>query len=137
MDTSSTAVEWILSEVLRHPDVMKKLQNEMERVVGRKRMVEESDLESLEYLDMVIKEGFRLHPVAQLLIPHESIEDCRVDDFHIRKGSRLLINVWAIGKDPNVWPEPDKFKPDRFLGCNIDLKGRDFQLLPVGSGRRS
>ncbi|KAL3339465.1 hypothetical protein AABB24_028196 [Solanum stoloniferum] len=137
MDTSSTAVEWILSEVLRHPDVMKKLQNEMERVVGRNRMVEEMDLESLEYLDMVIKEGFRLHPVAPLLIPHESIEDCRVDDFHIRKGSRLLINVWAIGRDPNVWPEPEKFKPERFLECNIDLRGRDFQLLPFGSGRRS
>ncbi|KAK6791744.1 hypothetical protein RDI58_010825 [Solanum bulbocastanum] len=75
MDTSSTAVEWILSEVLRHPVVMKKLQNEMERVVGRNRMVEEMDLE---YLDMVIKEGFRLRPVAPLLIPHESIEDCRV-----------------------------------------------------------
>ncbi|MCD7457467.1 hypothetical protein HAX54_035153 [Datura stramonium] len=137
MDTSSTAVEWILSEVLRHPDVMKKLQNEMEQVVGRNRMVEESDLESLEYLDMVIKEGCRLHPVVSLLIPHESIEDCMVDDFHIRKGSRLLINVWAIGRDSNVWPEPEKFKPERFLGCNIDLRGRNFQLLPFGSGRRS
>uniref|UniRef100_A0A3Q7G3A8 Cytochrome P450 n=1 Tax=Solanum lycopersicum TaxID=4081 RepID=A0A3Q7G3A8_SOLLC len=103
-DTSSTTVEWILSEVLRHPDVMKKHQNDIERV-------------------MVIKEGFRLHLVAPLLIPHESVED--------------LINVWAIGRDPNVWPEPENFKLERFLECNIDLRGHDFQLLPFGSGRRS
>ncbi|XP_019267229.1 PREDICTED: cytochrome P450 CYP736A12-like [Nicotiana attenuata] len=137
MDTSSTTVEWIFSELLRNPDVMKKLQNELEQVIGKNRMVEESDLENLEYLDMVIKEGFRLHPVVPLLIPHESIEDCTVDGFHIRKGSRILVNVWAIGRDPDIWPEPENFKPERFLGCNIDVKGHSFQLLPFGFGRRS
>ncbi|XP_033512013.2 cytochrome P450 71AU50-like isoform X1 [Nicotiana tomentosiformis] len=137
MDTSSTTVEWILSELIRHPNVMKKLQNELEQVVGKNRMVEESDLENLEYLEMVIKEGFRLHPVVPLLIPHESIKDCTVDGFHIRKGSRILVNVWAIGRDPDVWSEPEKFIPERFLGCNIDLKGHSFQLLPFGFGRRS
>lgn len=72
MDTSATTIEWILTELLRHPNVMKKLQNELKQVVGKNRMVEESDLENLEYLDMVIKESSRLHPVAPLLIPHES-----------------------------------------------------------------
>ena len=86
---------------------------------------------------MVIKEGFRLHLVAPLLIPHESVEDCKVDDFHIHKEFWLLINVWAIGRDPNVWPEPENFKLERFLECNIDLRGHDFQLLPFSSGRRS
>ncbi|XP_070002872.1 cytochrome P450 71AU50-like [Nicotiana sylvestris] len=100
-------------------------------------MVEESDLENFEYLDMVIKEGFRLHPVVTLLIPHESIEDCTVDGFHIRKGSRFLVNVWAIGRDPDVWPEPEKFELERFLGPNIDVKGHSFQLLPFGFGRKS
>lgn len=137
MDTSSTTIEWILSELFRHPSVIKKLKNELEHVVGQKRMVEETDLESLDYLDMVIKEGLRLHPVAPLLLPHESIECCTVDGFHIPKGSRVLVNVWAIGRDPDVWHEPVKFIPERFIESNIDLRGRDFQLLPFGSGRRS
>ncbi|XP_060185335.1 cytochrome P450 71AU50-like [Lycium barbarum] len=137
MDTSSTAIDWVFSELLRHPKVMKKLQNELDLIVGKNRMVEESDLEKLEYLDMVIKEGFRLHPITPLLIPHESIEDCTIDDFAIPKGSRILVNIWAIGRDPEVWSEPEKFVPERFVGSNIDLRGRDFQLLPFGSGRRS
>ncbi|XP_060169551.1 cytochrome P450 71AU50-like [Lycium barbarum] len=136
MDTSSTAIDWIFSELLRQPKVMKKLQNELEQVVGKNRIVEESDLEKLEYLDMVIKEGFRLHPVIPLLL-HESIEDCIIDGFDIPKGSRLLVNTWAIGRDPEVWSKPETFMPERFIGSNINLRGRDFQLLPFGSGRRS
>jgi len=137
MDTSSTAIDWIFTELLRHPKVIKKLQKELEQIVGMNRMVEESDLEKLEYLDMVIKEGFRLHPVAPLLIPHESIEDCTIDGFDIPKGSRLLVNTWAIGRDREIWSEPEKFMPERFVGSNIDLRGHNFQLLPFGSGRRS
>ncbi|XP_047971034.1 cytochrome P450 71AU50-like isoform X2 [Salvia hispanica] len=77
MDTAAASVEWILSELLRNPTVMRKLQKELEQVVGLKRMVEESDLDQLEYLDMVVKENFRLHPVAPLLIPHYSREDSK------------------------------------------------------------
>ncbi|KAM3281035.1 hypothetical protein P3S67_028055 [Capsicum chacoense] len=137
MDTSATTIDWIFTELIRHPKVMKKLQNELEQIVGLNRVVEESDLEKLVYLDRVIKEGFRLHPIAPLLAPHESIEDCTIDGFDIPKGSRILVNTWAIGRDPEIWPEPEKFMPERFVGSNIDLRGRDFQLLPFGSGRRS
>ncbi|XP_009767392.1 cytochrome P450 71AU50-like [Nicotiana tabacum] len=136
MDTSATSVEWILSELLRHPQVMKKLQKELEEVVGLDRMVEESDLENLKYLDMVIKEALRLHSVAPLL-NHESIEDCVVDGFFVQKGSRIIVNVYAAQRDSNAWPEPDKFFPERFVESNVDLRGHDFQLLPFGSGRRS
>ncbi|XP_059665349.1 cytochrome P450 71AU50-like [Cornus florida] len=137
MDSSSTTIEWALSELLRHPRVMKKVQKELEEVVGMDRLVEESDLESLEYLDMVLKEAFRLHPIAPLLIPHESMEDCTVDGFHIPKKSRITINVWAIGRDPNAWTDPEEFFPERFGESSIDVKGKHFQLLPFGSGRRS
>ncbi|XP_049364740.1 cytochrome P450 71AU50-like [Solanum verrucosum] len=137
MDTSSTSIEWILSELFRHPNVMKKLQSELDYVVGQKGIVEEKDLENLHYLNMVIKEGFRLHPVAPLLLPHESIEDCTLDGFHIPKGSQVLVNVWAIGRDPDVWHEPEKFIPERFVESTIDVRGQSFQLLPFGSGRRS
>lgn len=140
MDTSATTVEWIFTELLRHPKVMKKLQKEIEEKVGRRnRTIEELDIESLEYLDMVIKETFRLHPVAPLLLPHESIEDCTIDGFHIPKKSRILVNTKAIGLDPTVWEEPEKFFPERFSSKdnNVDIRGRDFRLIPFGSGRRS
>ncbi|KAJ7945346.1 Cytochrome p450 [Quillaja saponaria] len=136
MDTTATAIEWALSELIKHPRVMKKVQKELENVVGMERMVEESDLESLEYIDMVVKETLRLHPVAPLLLPHQSLEDCFVNEYFIPKKSRVVINLWAIGRDPCVWPDPEKFWPERFVGSHIDVRGRDFQLLPFGSGRR-
>ncbi|MFX9848178.1 cytochrome P450, partial [Acinetobacter baumannii] len=136
MDTSSTTIEWTMSELLRHPKVMKKLQQELEAVVGMDYMVEESHLESLEYLNFVLNETPRLHPVAPLLLPRESMEDCLLEGFPVPKKSRILVNVWAIGRDPNVWLDPEKFSPERFNGTNIDFRGRDFQLTPFGSGRR-
>ncbi|KAG2716513.1 hypothetical protein I3760_03G129900 [Carya illinoinensis] len=120
MDSSATAIEWALSELMKHP----------------RRMVEEADLDRLEYLDMVVKETLRLHPVAPLLLPHEAREDCTVNGFHIPGKSRVMINIWAIGRDPSVWSDAEKFIPERFVGSNIDLKGRDFRLIPFGAGRR-
>ncbi|KAL2343006.1 hypothetical protein Fmac_004291 [Flemingia macrophylla] len=136
MDTSATAIEWTLSELLKNPRVMKKVQMELEIVVGMNRRVEESDLDKLEYLGMVIKESLRLHPVAPLLLPHQSREDCMIGEFFIPKRSTVIVNAWAIMRDPSVWDEAEKFWPERFEGSNIDLRGRDFQLIPFGSGRR-
>lgn len=137
MDTSATVIEWVMSELLRHPEIMKKVQEELENHVGLDRIVEEEDLERLEYLEMVIKESLRIHPVAPLLLPHAAMEDCIVNGFHIPKKARIIVNVLAIGHDPNVWSDPEKFIPDRFNGSNIEYKGRDFELIPFGSGRRS
>ncbi|KAM3289968.1 cytochrome 71AU50 [Capsicum chacoense] len=136
IDTSSSSIEWMLSELLKNPDIMKKLQIELEEVVGLHRMVEESDLENLKYLNMVFKESFRLHAAAPLLL-HEAMEDCMIDDFCIKKGSQVIVNAYTVHRDPNYWPEADKFLPERFLESNVDVRGRDFQLLPFGSGRRS
>ncbi|XP_059433243.1 cytochrome P450 71AU50-like [Corylus avellana] len=136
MDTSATVIEWALSELMKNPQVMKKVQKELEDVVGLERMVEESDLDSLEYLDMVLKETFRLHPIAPLLLPHEATEDCTINGFHIPHKSRVMINVWAIGRDPSVWSDAEKFFLERFVGSNIEVRGRDLQLIPFGSGRR-
>jgi cytochrome P450 len=136
MDTSATVIEWALSELMKHPPIMKKVQKELKGVVGLERMVEESDLDSLEYLDMVLKETFRLHPIAPLLLPHEAMEDCTVNGFHIPQKSKVIINIWAIGRDPSVWRDAEKFFPERFVGSDIDVRGRDFQLIPFGSGRR-
>ncbi|KAG8642905.1 hypothetical protein MANES_12G140900v8 [Manihot esculenta] len=133
---SPNGIEWALSELIKHPGAMKKVQKELEEKVGMERMVEESDLESLEYLEMVIKETFRLHPVAPLLLPHEATEDAIIDGFLIPKKSHVIINAWAIGRDPKAWTDAEKFWPERFMGSKLDIRGRDFQLLPFGSGRR-
>ncbi|XP_019159446.1 PREDICTED: cytochrome P450 CYP736A12-like [Ipomoea nil] len=135
-DTSTIVIEWIMSELLRHPQIMKKVQEELKSKVGLDRMVEESDLEDLKYLEMVIKESLRLHPVAPLLAYHEAREDCMIEGFHIPRKSRIIVNVWAIKHDPNVWADPEKFIPERFEGSNIDYRGRYFELIPFGSGRR-
>ncbi|XP_022950766.1 cytochrome P450 CYP736A12-like [Cucurbita moschata] len=136
MDTSATVIGWALPELIRHPDVMKKVQDELENVVGLDRMVEESDLIHLEYLDMVTKEILRLYPPVPLLVPHESLQDCIVDDFFIPKKSRVIVNAWAIGRNPSAWANPEKFYPERFTGSQVDVRGRDFQLIPFGAGRR-
>ncbi|TYH86803.1 hypothetical protein ES332_D01G070600v1 [Gossypium tomentosum] len=136
-DTTSTTIEWTFTELLKHPRVMVALQKELEIVVGRNRMVEESDLPKLAYLDMVIKESFRLHPVAPLLIPHESTEDVTVNRYFIPKKSRLLVNTWSMGRNPKIWSSnAEEFFPERFKDRKIDLRGHDFELIPFGTGRR-
>ncbi|KAK9114856.1 hypothetical protein Syun_021653 [Stephania yunnanensis] len=116
---------------------MKQVQEELNNIVGIDRMVEETDLPKLKYLYMVIKETMRLHPPGPLLLPHESIEDVVVNDYYIPKGSRLIVNAWAIGRDPKVWSNNvEEFDPSRFAITDVDLQGQHFELIPFGAGRR-
>ncbi|WVZ14320.1 hypothetical protein V8G54_011886 [Vigna mungo] len=135
-DTSSTTVEWAMSQLLRHPTVMKRLQQELEHVVGMNRHVEENDLEKLSYLNMVVKETLRLHPVGPLLVPRECREDVTIDGYLIKKKTRVMVNAWAIGRDPKVWDKAEIFNPSRFENNDVDVRGKDFRILPFGSGRR-
>ncbi|KAK9045281.1 hypothetical protein V6N11_059168 [Hibiscus sabdariffa] len=136
-ETSAVAIVWAFSEILRHPRVMVRLQQELGTVVGRNRFVEESDLPKLTYLDMVVKESLRLHPVAPFLVPRESMEDIVVNGYFIPKNSRILVNTWSMGRDPNIWSEnAEEFLPERFMDGNIDIRGHHFELIPFGSGRR-
>jgi cytochrome P450 len=137
IDTSNVTIQWTLSELIKSPRTMEKLQQELDNVVGRNRLVEERDLTNLTYLNMVVKEGLRLHAPGPLLVPHESLEDIVINGYFIPKRSRVIINFWAIGRDPDAWSDnAEEFFPERFIGSNIDVKGRDFQLIPFGSGRR-
>ena len=136
-DTSATAIVWAMSELVRNPRVMKKLQEELQNVIGMDQMVEEKDLGKLTYLGMVVKEALRLHPVAPFLVPRECLEDTTIEGYYIPKKSRIMVNTWAIGHDQNVWSNNvEEFYPERFIERNIDLRGHDFELLPFGSGRR-
>ncbi|KAL5997311.1 hypothetical protein ACLOJK_008241 [Asimina triloba] len=116
-DTTSATLEWAMTELARHPQSMKKVQEEVRQVAGRQGRVEEDAVPQLHYMKAVIKETLRLHPP----IPAKT---------------RVLINTYAIGRDPQNWDEPLEFKPERFIGSDIDIKGQDFELLPFGGGRR-
>jgi cytochrome P450 len=135
-DTPAITTEWALAELLKHPKFMKKIQDELDDVVGHDRVVNESDLPQLKYFQAVVKETFRLHPLVPLMLPHESIKACEINGYHIPPKTRILVNVWAIHRDSSIYENPFDFNPERFVGTTIDLKGNDFQLLPFGSGRR-
>lgn len=136
IDTSHTAIEWIMTELIRHPRIMKQLQEEIKSVVGVNENIEETDLTKFKYLDMVIKETFRLHPVVPLLVPRESMGDIVIDGYYIPKKSRVLINSWTLGRDPDLWSENvEEFIPERFVS-GVDFFGHDYEFLPFGSGRR-
>ena len=140
MDTSSTTIEWEMSEVLRNAPVLQKLQDELERAVGMGRMVRESDLPHLLYLQAVVKETLRLHPAGPFAI-HLAVEDCTVLGYEIPTNTRVLINLWAIGRNPNTWGEDaQSFKPERFLlEAETGLTNtthENFEWIPFGAGRR-
>ncbi|MED6193677.1 hypothetical protein PIB30_021818 [Stylosanthes scabra] len=135
-DTTSTVVEWAMTELLRHPTVMKKLQQETRNVVGDTKYITEENLAHMNYLKAVIKETMRLHPPIPLLIPRESMQDMKLEGYNIACGTRVIVNAWAIARDPAYWDQPEEFIPERFLNSSIDVKGNDFELIPFGAGRR-
>ncbi|XP_060671130.1 cytochrome P450 71D9 [Ziziphus jujuba] len=138
-DTSSTTVEWAMSEMVKNPRVMKEAQSEVRRVFRGKANVDETEIHELKYLRSVIKETMRLHPPAPLLLPKECSQSCVIDGYDIPKKSKVIVNAWAIGRDPMHWTEADKFYPERFLeggSVQIDYKGSDFEFIPFGAGRR-
>ena len=132
----TTAMDWTMSEVLKHPTVMHKLQEEVRSVVGNRTQVTEDDLGQMNYLKAVIKESLRLHPSIPLMVPRKCMEDIKVKDYDIAVGTVVLVNAWAIARDPSPWDQPLLFKPERFLRSSIDFKGHDFELIPFGAGRR-
>ena len=135
-DTPSTTVEWAMAELLCNPEKMVKAQREIREVLGNDGIVQESDISKLTYLQSIVKETFRLHPPGPLLIPHRAEIDVEICGFTIPKNSQILVNAWAIGRDPSTWSNPNAFVPERFLECDIGVKGRDFELIPFGAGRR-
>ncbi|XVF54583.1 hypothetical protein PTKIN_Ptkin05aG0192900 [Pterospermum kingtungense] len=135
-DTTYTVLEWVMTELLRHPKTMKELQKEVRQISDNKSNISEDDLDKMNYLKAVIKETLRLHPPTPLLVPRISTKDVKIMAYDIAKGTQVLINAWAIGRDPKSWEKPEEFLPERFLNNSIDYKGHDFELIPFGSGRR-
>ncbi|XP_028797947.1 flavonoid 3'-monooxygenase-like [Neltuma alba] len=139
-DTSASTTEWALAELIRHPEMLAQIQKELDSVVGGDRLVSELDLPNLPCLQAFVKETFRLHPSTPLSLPRIAAESCEIFGYHIPKGATLLMNVWAIARDPKEWSDPLVFKPERFLPggekAGVDVRGNDFEVIPFGAGRR-
>ncbi|KAI3964867.1 hypothetical protein MKW92_034861 [Papaver armeniacum] len=136
-ETTSTTVEWAMTELLRNPETMKKAKAEIAQVIGHDRKLEENDIKDLPYLNAVIKETLRLHPAAPLLAPRIAVTDTELMGYRIPKDTMVLVNIWGMGRDPNVWGADHLlFKPERFLSSNLDYRGQNFEFIPFGAGRR-
>ena len=125
-----------MAELLKNPEAMAKAREELSEVVGKDKIVEESDISKLPYLQAVVKETFRLHPTIPLLVPRKVETDLEILGYAVPKNAQVLVNAWAIGRDSRTWSNPNSFEPERFLESEIDVKGRDFQLIPFSGGRR-
>ncbi|KAG8498564.1 hypothetical protein CXB51_004860 [Gossypium anomalum] len=136
IDTAAISMIWAMAELARKPTAMKKAQNEIRSCVGKKGKLTENDVSKLTYLNMVIKETLRLHPAGVLLLPRETMSQIKIGDYDINPRTRIAVNVWAIGRDPDIWDNPEEFIPESFIDNPIDLKGQHFELLPFGGGRR-
>lgn len=127
---------WAISEMLKNPKVMEKAQTEVREMFEGNENFDETRLNELNYLKMVVKETLRLHPPAPLLIPRECREQCEINGFNIPVKTKIFINAWAIGRDPRFWSDAESFKPERFQNSSVDFKGTDFEFTPFGAGRR-
>ncbi|KAL0362414.1 UNVERIFIED_CONTAM: cytochrome [Sesamum calycinum] len=134
-ETTSSSIEWAMVELLSHPEIMRKAKTELAQV-GKSNKFEESHIESLPYLQAVLKETLRLHPPIPFLVPRRAIQETNFMGYQIPKNTRLFVNAWSIGRDPQCWDDPLSFTPERFLGSKIDYKGQNFELIPFGAGRR-
>ncbi|XP_042984748.1 cytochrome P450 71B36-like isoform X3 [Carya illinoinensis] len=135
-NTAAVTMLWAMAELARNPRAMKKAQDEVRNVVGNRGNVTESDITHLHYLKMIIKETFRLHPPAAILLPRLTMTDVKIGGYDIGPNSLLQVNAWALGRDPEYWKKPGEFYPERFVDSSIEYKGQHFELLPFGSGRR-
>ncbi|KAG6494273.1 p-coumarate 3-hydroxylase-like [Zingiber officinale] len=136
MDTTVISVEWAMSEIVRNPRIQDKIQDELDSVIGQERIINETDFANLPYLQCAVKESLRLHPPTPLMLPHKASANVKIGGYDIPKGSNVLVNVWAIARDPTVWRNPLEYRPERFLEEDIDIKGHDLRVLPFGAGRR-
>ncbi|KAL2347892.1 hypothetical protein Fmac_001892 [Flemingia macrophylla] len=135
-EPSAITIEWAMAEMVKDPRVMKKAQDEVRKVFNMKGRVDGTCINELKYLKSVVKETLRLHPPGPLLLPRKCTQACKINGYHIPIKSTVIVNAWAIGRDPNYWTEPERFYPERFIGSSINYNGNNFEYIPFGAGRR-
>ena len=135
-DTTAAMIVWVITELMRNPSAMEKVQKEIRSVSQNKSYIEEDELVNLQYFKAVLKETFRMHPPLPLLIPRESIKRSTIDGYDILPKTTISINLWALGRNPESWTDPNLFIPERFLGSSQNFLGLDFDMIPFGAGKR-
>ncbi|RWV97444.1 hypothetical protein BHE74_00008102 [Ensete ventricosum] len=130
-DTSFVSLEWAMAELVRNPRAMKKLQDEVRQVADGKPMVAEEDVNQMGYLKAVIKEVLRLHPPAPILLPRETMSSFSLQGYHVPAKTRVIVNFWAIARDPKSWEGPEEFQPEWFMDNPVDYRGNDFLLISI------
>jgi len=135
-DTTAATTVWAMTALLKNPRVMKKVQEEIRSLGGKKEFLEEDDIEKFPYFKAVTKEVLRLHLPAPLLVARETSKACMIGGYEIPARTIVYVNAWAIHRDPESWKDPEEFLPERFLDSTIDFYGQDFELIPFGAGRR-
>ncbi|BAT17828.1 Os12g0582000 [Oryza sativa Japonica Group] len=134
-DTSALTIEWAMAQLVTHPETMKKARAEIDANVGTARLVEEADMANLPYIQCVIKETLRLRTAGPVIPAHEAMEDTTVGGFRVARGTKVLVNAWAIHRDGDVWDAPEEFRPERFV--DSDAGGAvTAPMMPFGLGRR-
>ncbi|KAL0715636.1 hypothetical protein Bca4012_064958 [Brassica carinata] len=132
---------WTMAETINNPNILERLRGEIDFVVGKSRSIQETDRPNLPYLQAVVKEGLRLHPPGPFLVRRFQ-ESCKIKEFYVPGQTILLVNVYAIMRDPDLWEDPDEFKPERFLNSSRsseqeeEIKEQAFKYIPFRSGRR-
>lgn len=137
VDTGAVTIIWAMAELVRNPHVLNKVQNEIRTMVGNRERVQQDDVAKLKYLKMVVMETLRLHPALPLLVPRETMRHITVSGYDVPAKTRILVNAWAIGRDPTNWENPEEFIPERFKGEeDVNFNRAQFEFLPFGAGRR-
>ncbi|XP_045802460.1 cytochrome P450 93A2-like [Trifolium pratense] len=142
-DTTAVTLEWSLAELINHPTIVEKARKEIDSMIRKDRIVIESDISYLPYLQAIVKETLRLHPPSPFIL-RESTENCTISGYDIPTKTQIFTNIWAIGRDPKNWDNPLEFMPERFLISDengnespvVDVRGQNYELMPFGSGRR-
>lgn len=134
-ETVLTTLDWAMAELMKNPGVMAKAQAEIRQAFKGKKTIQESEIGILKYLKLVVKETLRLHP-PNCIIPRACREEFEIEGYHIPLNAVILVNVWAIGRDPECWQNPESFIPERFEENPIDYSGTHFEYIPFGSGKR-
>ena len=139
VDNPSNAAEWAMAEMINQPETLQKAIEEIDSVVGKDRLVQESDIPKLNYVKACAREAFRLHPIAPFNLPHVSNADSIVAGYFIPKGSHVLLSRVGLGRNPKVWDEPLEFKPERHLkdgSIEVNLTETELRFISFSTGRR-
>ncbi|CAA7019697.1 unnamed protein product [Microthlaspi erraticum] len=141
IDNTMNNVEWTIAELLNHPEILQKAINELDMVVGKDKLVQESDIPQLNYIKACSRESFRLHPANVFMPPHGAREDTTLAGYFVPKGSQIIVSRYGLGRNPKIWEEPEVFKPERHLDARdstvVNLLEPDMRFVTFSAGRRT